>query len=145
MTRGTNIPEETFVLERTCDLSGTFLDPTGKPCAEKPLEIFECPARLDATLQQEIASVCLDAYHVLGCRDWSRIDVRLDAAGRPHIIEINPLPGILPKPEDNSCFPKAARAAGMSYNQLINAVLDIALERCGLLAEAPGRESRATA
>ena len=55
--------------------------------------------------------------------------------GRAHIIEINPLPGILPKPEDNSCFPKAARAAGMSYNQLINAVLDIALQRCGLLAE----------
>jgi D-alanine-D-alanine ligase len=42
------------------------------------------------------------------------------------------LPGILPRPEDNSCFPKAARATGMSYNQLINAVLDIACKRYGL-------------
>ncbi len=100
---------------------------------EAPLEIFECPAALEPALQEEIASLCVDAYRVLGCRDWSRIDVRLDAAGLAHIIEINPLPGILPRPEDNSCFPKAARAAGMSYNQLINAVLDIALQRCGLI------------
>ena len=44
----------------------------------------------------------------LGCRDWSRIDVRLDAAGVPNIVEVNPLPGILPNPDDNSCLPKAA-------------------------------------
>jgi D-alanine-D-alanine ligase len=100
---------------------------------EAPLEIFECPATLEPALQEEIASLCVEAYRVLGCRDWSRIDVRLDGAGRAHIIEINPLPGILPRPEDNSCFPKAARAAGISYNQLINAVLDIALQRCGLI------------
>lgn len=100
---------------------------------DKPLEIFDCPAKIEPALQEEIASLCLNAYRVLGCRDWSRIDVRLDAAGHAHILEVNPLPGILPRPEDNSCFPKAARAAGMSYNQLINAVLDIALERCGLI------------
>jgi D-alanine-D-alanine ligase len=97
-----------------------------------PLDIFECPARLSAALQSEIESICLRAYAVLRCRDWCRIDVRLDAAGRPHILELNPLPGILPRPEDNSCFPKSARAAGMSYSQLINAVLDIACRRYGL-------------
>lgn len=100
---------------------------------DTPLDVFECPARLDETLTTEIARICKEAYRVLNCRDWSRIDVRLDARGRPHILEINPLPGILPRPEDNSCFPKAARAAGMSYNQLINTVLDIAMKRCGIL------------
>ena len=60
--------------------------------------------------------VCRRTYRVLRCRDWTRIDVRLDAAGVPHILEVNPLPGILPRPEDNSCFPKAARAAGMTYS-----------------------------
>jgi D-alanine-D-alanine ligase len=98
-----------------------------------PLRIFDCPARLDARLQAEIEKLCLDAYRVLRCRDWCRIDVRLDAGGRPHILELNPLPGVLPKPEDNSCFPKAARAAGMGYDQLINEVLDIACARCGVL------------
>ena len=77
-----------------------------------PLDIFECPARIDARLQAAIEDVVLRAYRVLGCRDWSRIDVRLDAAGVPNIVEVNPLPGILPNPEDNSCLPKAARAAG---------------------------------
>jgi D-alanine-D-alanine ligase len=55
--------------------------------------------------------------------------VRLDDRNRPHILELNPLPGILPRPEENSCFPKAARAAGMAYDQLINTVLDIACWR----------------
>jgi D-alanine-D-alanine ligase len=103
---------------------------------ESPLEIFECPARLDESVRAEIEEVCKKAYRVLHCKDWSRIDVRLNASGRPNIIEVNPLPGILPDPRDNSCFPKAARAAGLSYNQLINRVLDIAMERCGVTVQA---------
>ena len=100
--------------------------------SSNPLKIFECPARLDAELRSEIESACLQAYSVLRCRDWCRVDVRLDSDLHPHIIELNPLPGILPRPEDNSCFPKSARAAGISYNQLINGVLDIACKRYGL-------------
>ena len=101
--------------------------------SSNPLKIFQCPAKVDAGLRTEIETICLRAYSILRCRDWCRIDVRLDASGRPHILELNPLPGILPSPEDNSCFPKAARAAGMDYNQLINAVLDIACKRSGLV------------
>jgi len=70
---------------------------------------------------------------VMRCRDWCRIDVRLDSFGKPNILELNPLPGILPNPEDNSCFPKAARTAGISYNQLIQKVLDIATRRYRLI------------
>jgi D-alanine-D-alanine ligase len=98
---------------------------------ETPLEIFHCPAALPDSLRTEIESLCRDAYRVLRCRDWTRIDVRCDGRGHPHIIELNPLPGILPRPEDHSCFPKAARAAGMTYNELITTVLEIALKRCG--------------
>jgi len=98
----------------------------------KPLEIFQCPAQLDPVLQAEIERICLMAYRIVRCRDWCRIDVRLDADNRPHIMELNPLPGILPRPEQNSCFPKAARAAGLTYDRLINAVLDIACRRYGL-------------
>jgi len=94
-----------------------------------PLDIFECPARIDARLQSAIEDVVLRAYRVLGCRDWSRIDVRLDADGVPNIVEVNPLPGILPNPEDNSCLPKAARAAGIGYDELIQTALLAAAER----------------
>jgi D-alanine-D-alanine ligase len=96
---------------------------------EDPLQIFECPAQVDSALQSRIEQVTLAAYYVLGCRDWSRIDVRLDADGVPNVVEVNPLPGILPNPRDNSCFPKAARAAGMTYDQLIQASLRHAAER----------------
>jgi D-alanine-D-alanine ligase len=100
--------------------------------SSNPLKIFECPANLSPELQADIESACLRAYHIMRCRDWCRVDVRLDASGRPQILELNPLPGILPNPEDNSCFPKAARAAGINYSQLINTVLDIACKRYGL-------------
>jgi D-alanine-D-alanine ligase len=101
---------------------------------ENPLEIFACPARLSAPLEKKIGSVCRAAYLALRVRDWCRIDVRLDEAGKPCILELNPLPGILPDPDANSCFPKAARTAGMDYAQLINRVLDIACRRVGLAA-----------
>jgi D-alanine-D-alanine ligase len=102
---------------------------------EDPIEIFECPARIDDALAAAISDVVLRAYRLLGCRDWSRIDVRLDAAGVPNIVEVNPLPGILPNPEDNSCLPKAARAAGLDYDELIQAALIAAAERHGLTLE----------
>jgi D-alanine-D-alanine ligase len=105
---------------------------------EKPIDIFECPAKIPEGLAEEIRAAALAAYRALECRDWCRIDVRCDEAGRPMIVELNPLPGILPDPRDNSCFPKAARAAGMSYDDLIRTVADIAWRRISgrsLLAE----------
>ncbi|MDP9204052.1 MAG: D-alanine--D-alanine ligase [Gemmatimonadota bacterium] len=99
---------------------------------EKPLEIFQCPARITRELQASIERVTLDAFRVLGCRDWARIDVRLDAAGVPNVLEVNPLPGILPDPADNSCLPKAARAAGIGYEELIQSCLRYAAARQGV-------------
>ena len=99
---------------------------------ENPLEIFQCPARITRELQASIERVALDAFRVLGCRDWARIDVRLDAADVPNVIEVNPLPGILPDPADNSCLPKAARAAGIGYEELIQSCLKFAAARQGV-------------
>ena len=99
---------------------------------ENPLQIFTCPAQLEPLLQRQIEEVSRRAFRALGCRDWCRIDVRLDADGHPQIIELNPLPGILPRPEQNSCFPKAARAAGINYDQLILSVVDAACARLQL-------------
>lgn len=97
--------------------------------AEHQLEIYECPARVPEVLAREVERVALAAYHALGCRDWCRIDVRLDARGVPNVVELNPLPGILPDPRLNSCFPKAARAAGYSYDGLIQEVVRVAWRR----------------
>jgi D-alanine-D-alanine ligase len=101
---------------------------------EDPLQIFSCPATLEPLLRLQIEELCKSAFKALGCRDWCRIDVRLDAQGRPNIIELNPLPGILPRPEQNSCFPKAARAAGFSYEETILSIVDAACTRLALPA-----------
>jgi D-alanine-D-alanine ligase len=96
---------------------------------ENPLNIFECPANVEKKLEDEIKNICLNTFTVLRCRDWSRIDLRLDGKGIPNIIEVNPLPGILPDPKENSCFPKAARTAGYNYETMINRVLYSACKR----------------
>jgi len=109
---------------------------------EDPLQIFSCPAPLEPLLQRAIEETCKRAFHALGCRDWARIDVRLDARGVPNIIELNPLPGILPRPEQNSCFPKAARAAGLSYDAMILGVVEAACSRLKLWQEGDDARSR---
>lgn len=96
---------------------------------ENQLDIFKCPADIDEKLSEKIEETCKDAFRVLRIRDWARIDVRLDKNNIPNIVEVNPLPGILPDPADNSCFPKAARHAGYDYNALINLVLNEAVKR----------------
>lgn len=100
---------------------------------DNPLNIFSCPADIDNDLENEIKEVAKKTFNILRCKDWSRIDIRLDANNKPNVIEVNPLPGILPDPDDNSCFPKAARTAGMNYEEMINRVLNTAAKRYGLL------------
>ena len=100
---------------------------------ENEFNVFDCPAKLDKKLEAQIKETVLRAYNVLRCKDWSRVDVRLDKNGVPNIIEINPLPGIMPDPNENSSFPKAARMAGMNYNQLIQSALYHAAKRYNLL------------
>ncbi|MFO7526884.1 MAG: D-alanine--D-alanine ligase [Ignavibacteriaceae bacterium] len=100
---------------------------------ESQFDVFDCPAILDPDLEAKIKKITLDTYNILHCKDWSRVDVRLDKNGEPGIIEINPLPGIMPDPTENSSFPKAARAAGMNYDEMINSVLYAAAKRYNLV------------
>jgi len=99
---------------------------------ENKLDIFTCPAKISLKLENQIKKIVLDAYKALRIRDWARFDVRCDRMDNPYIIEVNPLPGILPNPDDNSCFPKAAREIGLNYNNLIQTVLNLARERYGI-------------
>jgi D-alanine-D-alanine ligase len=96
---------------------------------ENKLDIFTCPAKITDKLKNKIDEICTNAYKAMRIRDWARMDVRCNPDGEPYIIEINPLPGVLPNPDDNSCFPKAAREVGIDYDTLIQTVLNLAIER----------------
>ncbi|MCH7972566.1 MAG: ATP-grasp domain-containing protein [Bacteroidetes bacterium] len=100
---------------------------------DNPLKAFTCPAKISHSLEQIIRRTALQTFNVLNCKDWGRIDLRLDTDGIPNVIEINPLPGILPDPRENSSFPKAAFTSGLTYNEMINKVLYISAKRHGLV------------
>jgi D-alanine-D-alanine ligase len=85
----------------------------------------------DSRLQQAVESLALAAYRALQCRDMGRVDLRLDAAGRPSFMEVNPLPGLHPTHSD---LPMIATAAGLSYPALLGAIVDSAVARLGLVA-----------
>jgi D-alanine-D-alanine ligase len=90
---------------------------------------FHCPARLDAETERLVKEVALKTHRAVGCLDISRTDIRLDKNNVPYVLEINPLPGLDPK---ESNFPIMAYAAGMKYEDLIEAILLSASERKGL-------------
>ena len=79
-------------------------------------------------LASAVEALALASYRVLECRDTGRVDIRLDAAGRPSFMEVNPLPGMHPTHSD---LPMIATQEGMSYEQLLSAIIRSALERIG--------------
>jgi len=103
------------------------------PSSGKHIEnMVKCPAEISRELESRIKKVCLDAYHALGCRDFCRMDVRLDSKGEPNILEVNTLPGLIPDPRENSRFPKSCYAAGMTYGQIIGRILEEGIKRSGI-------------
>ncbi|MGD8726077.1 MAG: hypothetical protein PVH40_00460 [Gemmatimonadales bacterium] len=96
---------------------------------EAELQLLECPAEVSESVAARVRDTAIAAYRALGCRDWGRVDIRLDGQDVPHVIEVNPLPGVIPDPVANSCFPRAAATAGMSFDELIQTATRIAWHR----------------
>ena len=98
----------------------TFYDYEAKYLADNTR--YLCPCGLSAEQERQIQALALQAYRVVGCRGWARADVMLDKGGAPYFIEINTSPGMT----DHSLVPMAARAAGLSFEDLVMAILELA-------------------
>jgi len=85
----------------------------------------KCPTDLDARTKKRIETIALQAFNALGCRDYARVDIRLDENGIPFVIEINPNPDI----SSDSGFTRAAAADGMSHSELLFRITNFALSR----------------
>jgi D-alanine-D-alanine ligase len=84
------------------------------------------PEGLSPELVAHIQDVALRAFRALGCRDYARIDMRLDAAtNKPYILEVNPNPDLA----DTCAFAQCVRASGRTYGQAMNEIVHYALER----------------
>ena len=95
---------------------------------------YRCPAPLSEELRQRVEQLAATAFLHTGCRDFCRIDLRLDEDDqddplRPYLLEVNALPGLAPGWSD-LCF--EATAAGLSYEELILGILAQATRRLGL-------------
>lgn len=77
---------------------------------------YLCPTDLDEKLNQAVQRLALDAYRVLGCKTWGRADIMIDERTRqPYLLEMNTSPGMT----SHSLVPMAAKAAGVSYSDLV--------------------------
>ncbi len=83
----------------------------------------------EGTDAEACAQVALRAWRALGARDAGRIDIRMDAGGRPSFIEVNPLAGLHPKHSD---LPIICTLAGVAFQDLVEQILASARRRAGL-------------
>ncbi|MFH1707773.1 MAG: D-alanine--D-alanine ligase [Planctomycetota bacterium] len=93
---------------------------------EQSETFVDCPPLAAGALRDAVAALALQAYRALECRDTGRVDIRLDRAGQPAFIEVNPIPGLHPTHSD---LPTIATQAGMPYNALIGAIVASARTR----------------
>jgi D-alanine-D-alanine ligase len=86
-----------------------------------------CPARIDDKLAGRARDTAERSHRALGCRDLSRTDMVATTDGRLPVLEVNTIPGMTA----NSLLPKAARVAGISFAELCDRLVQLALERGG--------------
>ena len=83
---------------------------------------YFCPSGLPSELEKGIQTISLEAFRLLDCRGWGRADLMIDAAGKPWLLEMNTSPGMTA----HSLVPMAAREAGLSFEDLVMAILESA-------------------
>jgi D-alanine-D-alanine ligase len=81
---------------------------------------YLCPCGLPAEQEARLQRVALEAFRLVGCGGWGRVDLMLDRAGNPYLLEVNTIPGMT----DHSLVPMAARARGISFEDLVIRILE---------------------
>ena len=86
---------------------------------------YQCPCGLSAEKEKQIQIEALQAFKAIGCRGWGRVDFLMDEAGNHFFLELNTNPGMT----DHSLVPMAAKAAGISFDELVIQILNMTLEQ----------------
>jgi D-alanine-D-alanine ligase len=86
---------------------------------------FVCPAELPAGVTEQAQGLALRTYRLLGCSAFARVDLMLDTGGELTVLEANPIPGLT----ETSLLPQAAEAAGISFDELVGRIVELALTR----------------
>jgi D-alanine-D-alanine ligase len=100
----------------------TWEDKTHRSAGE-PEKI--CPAVVTASLAEKLRRIAVATFHACRCRDFARVDIRVDTAGNPFVLEINSMAAL----GSTSSFVLAARTAGLDYGRLVNRIVQTAHAR----------------
>ncbi|MFA5092369.1 MAG: ATP-grasp domain-containing protein [Candidatus Omnitrophota bacterium] len=90
---------------------------------------YICPAVISKELEKKIDDLALKVYRSVECRDFGRVDFRVDKDGNPYVLEINPLPSL----STEDVFMLIAQHIGITYEQMVGKILNSALKRNGLI------------
>lgn len=84
-----------------------------------------CPAPLSPALEAEVKDLALQAYQVLGCRDYARMDIRLTKDNKLYLLDVNPNPDL----SDDAGFARSARRYGFTFAEMVGKIVELAIER----------------
>ncbi|MCW8904376.1 D-alanine--D-alanine ligase [Sedimenticola sp.] len=99
----------------------TFYDYEAKYQADSTA--YHCPCGLDTEQEQALKRLAEQAFRAVGAQGWGRVDIMLDEAGSPYLLEVNTVPGMT----SHSLVPMAARAAGIDFDELVWRILSASL------------------
>ena len=91
---------------------------------------YICPAKISAEMKKTLNELALKTYRAVECRDFGRVDFRVDQDGKPYVLEINPLPSL----STEDVFKLVAESIGITYNDIIGKILNSAIKRYNLPA-----------
>jgi D-alanine-D-alanine ligase len=97
----------------------------GSPVHQQGIEVQRPPRGVPGKLTSLISEIALDAFNVVGCSDYGRVEVRVDKNGNPGVLEVSPNPSIGP----TDCVPSVAALAGMNYGDFLEEILRLAIRR----------------
>jgi len=111
-------PEE---VPKICGYEAKWVPESSEYQKSKPI----CPASLEWVMKKRVEYIALRVFKLFGCRDYARVDFRVDREGKIYVIEVNPNPDISPQ----SGMTRAIKAQGMTYIEFIRGLLERALQR----------------
>jgi D-alanine-D-alanine ligase len=123
-------------LPRICSYAAKWVENSREFSSTVP----RCPASLPSKVEEEVKRVSLEAYRIMDCRDYARVDIRLSAEGTPYVLEINANPDISP----DAGMTRSAKMAGYTYPEFIALMVEISWTRYDSLRShsRPRRASR---
>jgi len=108
-------------LPKICGYAAKWMEDSHEFCHTVP----RCPAELPPEIEKEVLRLSLEAYQIMECRDYGRVDIRLSQGGIPYVLEVNANPDISP----DAGLIRSAKAAGFSYQEFIGHLVELALAR----------------